>query len=564
MDDVTKYATKIVNGEIMGGKLLILACKRHLNDLKRQNTDDFPYFFDEKRVDGVLEFAKHVPDPDSGEPLPLMLWEKFILGSINGWRSEKTGGKRYKYANISVARGQGKTYIASIQATYDFFVQSHNKHNQDILLAANTTQQTTKLFNYTKDTVEKMLIFVFPKLRRIVRPRNYDVVDINKKNQIVRMSGESGKFDSYHAVTAIFDEAGEQKTNSSFNKITSGQIKIPEACFIRISTAYPNPNSPFRQDIQNIVEDIKKGKANTTFLAVWSQDSNEEVWKPETWEKSNPLLGLETDKESLLEGLLAERDSKVRSGELNDFIVKNMNVWLNAKKDAAFVLQDIENAAIDSFDMHDQPVYIGFDNSMTSDDAALSFVFPYEDSSGNQRWHIYQHSFIPWHKSGSIEAKENEDGINYRHSEELGFSTITPHVKGLISNDDTYDWLLTFVDEYNLDVQAFCYDWAHTSAFIKALDSNTTWNIQAVRQGTLSLNEPTKWLQDAFIEGRVTTLNDKLLQKSFVNAIVTSDNNGIKVDKNKATMKIDIVDATIDALSEAIFYFENAGGEISF
>lgn len=109
------------------------------------------------------------------------------------------------------------------------------------------------------------------------------------------------------------------------------------------------------------------------------------------------------------------------------------------------------------------------------------------------------------------------------------------------------------------------YDWAHTSAFIKSLDANTYWEIVAVRQGTLSLNEPTKWLQDAFVEGKVTTFDDPMMQKSLMNAVVTSDNNGIKIDKNKATMKIDLVDAIIDGLTEGIHYFEDYGtGEISF
>lgn len=444
MDVVSQYANDVLNGDVLAGELLKKAAKRHLNDLKMQNIPDFPYYFDEKLLEGFLEFAKLVPDPDSGAPQPLMPWQKFILGSVVAWRDNRTGGKRYKRAIVSIARGQGKTYLASILATYDFFVQSHGKHNQDILVAANTTQQTIKLFNYTKATVEKMLQTTFKNLRRTVRPRSYDIVNKASKNQIVRMSAEGGKFDGYHSTTAIFDEAGDQKNRDAFAKITSGMVKNEEALFFMISTAYQNPNAPLREDIRIIAEAIDSGerKMDDNFLGVWSQDSNEEIWDESTWIKSNPLLGLEGQYEKLIAGLKSERDSMIAQGKTNDFLVKNMNVWVNAKDDAAFVLQDIERVVVKDFDIDDRDVYVGFDNSMTSDDAALAFIFPYEDAEGNQKWHLYQHSFIPWHKAGSIEAKESQDGVNYRQMEELGYATITPHERGLISNDDIYEWLL--------------------------------------------------------------------------------------------------------------------------
>ena len=42
IDRVTEYAKKTIDEGIMG-ELHILACKRHLEDLKRQGTKDFTY-----------------------------------------------------------------------------------------------------------------------------------------------------------------------------------------------------------------------------------------------------------------------------------------------------------------------------------------------------------------------------------------------------------------------------------------------------------------------------------------------------------------------------------------
>ena len=49
IDRVTEYAKLVVSGifdhsKIPFGRYHYLACKRHLNDLERQNTDDFPYY----------------------------------------------------------------------------------------------------------------------------------------------------------------------------------------------------------------------------------------------------------------------------------------------------------------------------------------------------------------------------------------------------------------------------------------------------------------------------------------------------------------------------------------
>ena len=42
-----------------------------------------------------------------------------------------------------------------------------------------------------------------------------------------------------------------------------------------------------------------------------------------------------------------------------------------------------------------------------------------------------------------------------------------------------------------------------------------------------------------------------------MNAVVVSDNNGIKIDKNVNSQKIDTVDAVIDGMAEAMYHFES-------
>src|SRR5699024_8375948 len=126
-------------------------------------------------------------------------------------------------------------------------------------------------------------------------------------NKLVRLSNESGKFDSYHFLTAIYDEVGDPKAGKNLSKITSGQIKTPNKQFIKISTAYPEPNVQFHLDIKHLITAMEQDwsrELDSQLCLVWCQDSLEETFKPETWEKSNPLLGLKDMNGILLKGLL--------------------------------------------------------------------------------------------------------------------------------------------------------------------------------------------------------------------------------------------------------------------
>ena len=355
------------------------------------------------------------------------------------------------------------------------------------------------------------------------------------------------------------DESGDLKDRTSISKIVSGQVKIPNRQFIQISTAYPNPTSPLRHDertMQSIMErDDRVG--DTQLCLVWSQDSVDEIYMPETWSKSNPLLDLESEHDTLLKGLMDKRDADLLSGNINDFIIKNMNLWGEQDENSFLKLEDIERSVISDFDIKGKRVYVGLDASMFSDNTAIGFVYPYVTEDGSQKWHIEQHSFIPWQQAGSLEAKEKQDGVNYRDLETKGFCTITSHPQGLINPEEVYRWFCEYVEDNQLDVVFFGYDAMMVSKIIKALESNTSFPLMPIRQRTSELKDPTKFLQTLFIEGNITRLDDEIMRKALINAVIKEDNIGIQVDKMKSTYKIDVVDALIDAFYDGMYAFED-------
>ena len=567
-DAGTKYAFSVLDGDVLAGYMIKLAAFRHIQDLVRSETDDsFDYHYNVREANRILKFASVFPDVDTGEPMPLMPWENFALTMLVGWR-DHLGNKRFTTAILSVARGQGKTYLMAILMAYDFMIESIGLSNQDYLVASINWKQTGKLFGYIGTALNKM-ITVDP-WKTVATESGLkvqgDQIVMKHFNNVMRpISHESGQYDSFHFKTAVFDEIGEVKSRekiAKITKITSGQVKVPNKQFIQISTSYPDPTVPFHDDQkagQQIMEQDWNRANDDNLVLVWAQDSLDETFKPETWVKSNPLLDLAGQREVLLKGLTTERDTKMLQGDLPAFQTKNMNMWLAQSTDSFLNLADVESAVVPDFDIRGRQVYIGFDYSMMSDNTALAFVYPYVDPEGNGRWHIEQHSFIPWHKSGSIEAKEKQDGINYREAERLGYATITSHEQGMINDDEVYAWLLDYVEENDLDVLFFGYDAMGATNMVKMLENNSVFPLQPIRQRTGELKDATKFLQRIFVENSVDRLDDITMEKALLNAVLREDSVGIQVDKTKATLKIDVVDAIIDAMTQAMYHFEEFG-----
>lgn len=562
-DPGTVYAFDVLDGKITTGYLIKLAAFRHLRDLQRQGQADFPYTYDIHESEKLLKFASICPNVDTGEPTKLMDWQKFIFSMLFGWRNRE-GGKRFTRAIVSVARGQGKTYLMAILMCYSYLIESLGLSNQDYLVASINFKQTNKLYGYIKSMLRQIAVTEpFKSLADETELSTQSDQTIEKRtNNVLRaISFESGQFDSFHFTTAIVDEIGELKSRDKVSKIISGQVKIKNKQFIQISTSYPDPSVPFHEDqkmLQQAMEQDWNRDADSYLGLIWAQDDLDETFKDETWVKSNPLLQLPDQHDVLLAGLRDKRDSDMLSGVISDFQNKNLNLWLQESTDSFLKLNDIESAIIDNFSYDGQVAYLGFDYSMSSDNTALAFVIPYADTTG-RKWHVMQHSFIPWQRAGSIEAKEKQDGINYRDLAKKGYCTITAHEQGLISTEQVFNWLVDFVDEHKLKVVFFGYDAMGVNEFIKRLEYNTSYPLKAIRQRTGELKDPTKFLQKIFVEGSVTRFDDKIMEKALINAQLYEDKVGIQVDKAKATLKIDVVDAIIDAMYQAMYHFEDFG-----
>ncbi|WP_242362029.1 terminase TerL endonuclease subunit [Limosilactobacillus antri] len=572
-DPATKYAFQILEGDVLSSRAMKLDAFRHLQDLRRQNEDShFKYRYDLKKAQLICNFAAICPNPDSGKPTPLDVWQLAILCKIVGWvDKDDSDSPRFSDVIISVARTNGKTYLATILTCFYFIIGIDGLHNQDLAYVAITASQTDKGWRYIMGALRMLENKPgFKKLfgRRAIHVVS-DKVSDNAENRLLKMSEQSGVFDSYHFKFCVSDEAGSnempvQRIKDNKSKITTGMTQT-SGQLVQISTAYPDSNSYLYSDEQldiKMMEQDFNREMDDHLLMLWTQDSLKEAEDPETWSKSNPLLTLNKQKhDTMLKNLISAQSSAKEAGTLAEFENKSLNIWLEAKVNSYLELDDIEAAAVNEppVDITDRDVFIGFDLSHFSDDTAVAFVIPYVgENDGRNKFYVYEHSFVPLsHSQNSINIKSAKDGIDYRLAEKRGYATIADNAYGYVNEDTIYNYVINFVTSNNLNVKFFCYDPWQADNIIQRFVELTDWPAMPVRQGTLSLNTPTSYFRKLMHTNQIAYDSaDIIIKYSFKNAILLTDNHGIKVDKDKATSKIDVVDAIIDAMFRAQYYFD--------
>lgn len=563
-DYMLRYCDAVLNKKLKTGEKIYNAVVRQVNELHDMKRDDFPYYFNFKTSANIIKFAKLMPDVSSRKILPMPLFKGFIYCMIDGWRIKDGDGTRFKRVFLSMARTNGKTDIASTLALRDFLFGQPAASRQ-ILLASNAAKQVQQLYGYCTMRWQLMCEMpVFAPLKRMVTFNTIEmkIPQYNTRLWTMSANGRTGS-DSAHPTLAVYDEYHEQKTTEFINTMTSGNVQNPDARLVIISTAGTNPRVPMREEYDQYTSDMEKGNMNPQVLfLVWEQDSDKEATKPDTWIKANPLMEVDVMKRNLTAGLKTEYENLSRSGDLPSFLVKNMNRWQNAKTNAFLPWDVIKKAQRDDDELpsiNKLPVYVGFDFSISNDDTSIAFVYPI----GDKRFMLQQFSYIPTRVAGGLDSKIKQDGINYRREAEKGWCKITEDRFGKVNQDEVYQWFLDYVEQHRLDVRGVAYDSYHASTFIKSVDAyRPEWKLFPVRQGAISLTEPTKFLQNGVTDGTIIMpKSDKVLEAGLSNAVLTDRDNLLLVDKNLNTAKIDCVDAIIDALYEGMYHYTDFTNE---
>ena len=196
-------------------------------------------------------------------------------------------------------------------------------------------------------------------------------------------------------------------------------------------------------------------------------------------------------------------------------------------------------------DIRGKRAWIGIDVGRTSDLFAITWLIPQEGW-----WWLDGYAFVA--SKGGIDNKIKTDRIDYLAAEQHSEGEISSLESGIIDNDRVYEWLEDFIERNDLDVQGIMYDPYQFGPMLTAIEKNhPEWPMVQVRQGTLTLSMPTKQFRDDVIGGRIKHSDNRIMQAAAMNAVLMSDNNGVRINKNKYANKIDMIDATLDAYAIA-------------
>ena len=56
LEEITEYAKKCVSGQITSGRKHVWACERFLRDLEKSENDNYPYYWDERAAQNIVDW----------------------------------------------------------------------------------------------------------------------------------------------------------------------------------------------------------------------------------------------------------------------------------------------------------------------------------------------------------------------------------------------------------------------------------------------------------------------------------------------------------------------------
>ena len=551
IDRVTEYATKVVAGEIVCGELHKLACKRHLNDLKRQKTNDFPYYYDPQKAADIIDYAETLTIAEGTEPKPVRLLDSqsFDLGCTFGWFKVANGKRRFRRRYKSMARQNGKTFENGIIGTY---IAGFGGYYHGKLFTVATKKRQARL------AWEEMAKFITvdPDLGSYFRVKDYkNVIDALSTNcTIEALSKEAGLDDGFRAIYASIDEIHQHRDNKIYKALYNGTRALDETLVSMITTRGDNLNS-FCKEMDDYAIKVLNGSATAEdfFVDIYCLDPEDDIWNPENWIKANPFIGANPEKFETLK-IDAQTARDMGGSDLRDFLTKSLNMWVQNTDDQFIVADKWQKCASDRTleDFRGRSCWVGIDLSSGGDLTSYALEFPeeYTDADGKtkNKYYIFSHSFMP---RGRIQEHIETDLAPYDLWEQMELITVTGG-NGDFKND--YKFIIKDLerlrDEYDLKFNGIGIDPHNADGVLSDLESFGC-PVVIITQSAKSLNDATVDVQLLVKSNDLEyNRNNELLTWSFLNAsTVRNSFDEIKIDKKPGQRfkRIDPVDAVIDA-----------------
>ena len=546
----TQYAQDVVDGKIVAGKKVILACQRHFRDLERQGTPDFPYVFDEAKAYRPIEFIERFCKPSQGDfdRIRFLPWQHFVVGSLYGWQHKESRLRRFKSGLIRVGRKNGKSALVSGLSLYG--VSKDGENGARVYQLANSMKQARVVFDECQAMVRAS-----PQLKRHFRALRDGIYYDATQSKIEPQASDSEKLDGLNCHLGTFDEIHEYKTYKLINVIKNSTGARRQPLIVYITTAGYQLDGPL-MDFDEQASDVLEGVIDDerSFYYIAELDESDDIEDPACWVKANPSLGHIIKLEDMVQEW---QDRKRTPQERTDFITKRLNLFVQSDEEP-FLTWDVIKRNADHLDLgtlKGRPCIGGFDLSNTEDFTAACLEFPLDDG----RVFVLSHSFVPERK-----VELDNEKLPFKEWEREGLLTI---VKGdYVTKEAVYDWFVKQSELYA--IRLIGYDPAQAFRLVQDLTAygGEDW-LTSVRQGAFTLSPALKDIKELFLAGKVVFNENRLLRWYLNNVKLVSDRNGnLLPTKQGRYRKIDGFAAWLNAHTECMKLMDmpQEGGGVEF
>lgn len=545
MDVLKKYCEDVLTKKITTGELIKLAVKRYMRDLTKQNTNNFPYYFDEKIAMKYIRFfqiCRHWKGEKAGQRIELEPHQIFYFANIYGWRQSANGRRRFHTVMKTVGRKTYKTTEAAVMGASHLILD--NVAGAQVYAGATKYEQALivvndcgKIIQKTPELISEFKLFKY-------RDKINRVVTTDMSSMFGALGQDEGTQDGFDPSMGIIDEYHAHPNDGIYNIIESGMGNRPEWLMVVITTAGANKYGPCYSVARKSGINTLKGVQvdENSFYLMFEMDETDDWNDSELWIKANPNIPYSEK----LETYLLPRYTKAKNygGEKEtDFKTKNLNLWVDQYdtwiSDDIWMLND-KGGDIDQ--LRGRECYAGLDLASTRDFNSMVLLFPNDDGTFDM---------LPffWIPRDQAENRTEKLDINVNQWVKQGYIKICgTHT---IDRDLQVRDIKEICDTYR--VQSIGMDPAMSTEVNPKIDINVGGFVKTTMfsQGIITMSYPTKELEKLTHDRRLNHYGNPVLRWMISNVAIYKDaNENIKIVKHKSTDKVDGAVASVISIGE--------------
>lgn len=565
---VTRYAEQVVAGEIVAGRLVRLACERHLRDLVDGSARGL--HFDEKAADRVAKFFSMLT-LETGKQFVLEPFQVFCVGSLFGWKTAD-GSRRFRTAYLEMGKGSGKTPQAAAVGLYALIADGEPA--PEVYSAATTREQAGICFRDAKIMAEGS-----PALTKILEIGQFNLAYVPANGFFRPVSSEHRGLDGKRPHVALIDELHEHPNATVVDKIRAGTKGRRQALIFEITNSGYDRASVCYQHHDYSVRVLEGQIENDSWFAyVCSLDPCEkhrlegqsvpiegcpdcDDWTDEKiWLKANPALGVTIQPKYLREQV---EEAKGMPHKAN--IVKRLNFCIWTQSQTKCIPVDRWSALsrkIDLTELAGQEVIASLDIGATRDFSALVLLFAKGEpeiiefvpnpNEPDEKIQIARRSYL-WVPTFWI--PENPVHRDSRTMEMIDAWVRQGYIRRTPGSSVDYDQVLQ--DIVDILSPFLLIEFPFDRGF---QGGQMGTNLQKVYgdkivefpQGIVSMNPPFRELLELIQQGRIENDGNPVMTWMIGNTVAETRGGLIKPSKENSTEKIDGVTAGTMALGRWI------------